>query len=285
MQKEKTLLQSDEEKQKEKNAIIIGFGLIFFVIIFTIARNTIFSSSTDQESDKKSFQSQFEDTFPYKTISSKELNKKIIGSNKKDGLTLLDVRSFDNYIQEHIVDAINIPLDEFPVGSKIDSHNLIIIIGTNSQDKDVKTAIEKLKQDNFENILVLAGGMDSWKQLIGATVTYGNPKSFVDQSKVSYLDPEQLNDALSQQVPVYIIDVRSTENFAKGHIAGAKNIPFEELEKRRLEITEKKIVVVGENELQEFQAGVQMYDMLLASPYIMRTAMPGWQNKGFALIK
>ena len=162
---------------------------------------------------------------------------------------------------------------------------LLIIIATNNQDKDLILAVEKLKKENFENFLVLAGGMDSWKQLIGATVNYGNPKSFIDQSKVSYLDPEQLSNALAQQIPVYILDVRSTEEFAKGHIAGAHNIPFEEIEKRRNEIKEKKMVIVGDNELQEFQAAVQLYDLLLASPYVMRTALPGWQSKGFPLVQ
>jgi rhodanese-related sulfurtransferase len=131
--------------------------------------------------------------------------------------------------------------------------------------------------------MVLAGGISAWKQLIGATVTYGNPKSFVDQSKVSYLNPEDLNNALTKKVPVFIVDVRSPEEFAKGHISGAKNVPFDDLEKKRAEISEKKIVFVGINELQEFQASVQLYDMLLVSPFVMRGAMPKWEENKFPL--
>lgn len=273
------------KEKKEDFIIITGFGLIILIIIFTLVRGTLFSASKNQELNSNSSENQFESSLPYKTISAKDLNKKIMGVSKKDGITLLDVRPFEDYIREHIVDALNIPIDEFPVDSKIDKHNQVILIAADSQDKNIAIALEKLEKEDFKNILVLAGGMNSWNQLIGATVTYGDPNSFVDQSKVSYLDPEQLNDALTQQVAVYIVDVRSSENFAKGHIPGAKNIPFDELEKRRSEITEKKIVVVGDNELQEFQAGVQMYDMLLASPYIMRKAMPGWQDKNFTLVQ
>jgi rhodanese-related sulfurtransferase len=125
--------------------------------------------------------------------------------------------------------------------------------------------------------------MEAWKQMIGSTVTYGDPNSFVDQSKVSYLDPEQLNDAQTKKVPVYIVDVRTTEEYAKGHIAGAINLPFEQLEPRRADVTERIIIVVGANELQEFQASVQLYDMLLISPFVMRGAMPAWASKGFPI--
>ncbi len=272
-------------KKNENLALIIGFSLIIFVIIFTIFRNSFSFTS------RKSTQ---ETTIPldnvlsvpsYTTISAPDLNKKIIGIGKKENITLLDIRSFDSYITSHIVDAINIAIDEFPVGSKIDNHNLIIIIGENSADADIVSAIDELKQEDFKNIVVLAGGMDSWNQLIGGSVTYGNPKSIIDQSKVSYLDPSSLNDALKQEVPVFIIDVRSNKEYVDGHINGAKNIPFEELEQKRNEITEKRVVVVGANELQEFQAAVQIHDMLLISPFVMRTAMPGWVAQNFPLVK
>jgi len=54
------------------------------------------------------------------------------------------------------------------------------------------------KKENFQNFLVLAGGMEVWKQNGGPTVTYGDPTSIIDQSKVSYVEPENLNDALKQ---------------------------------------------------------------------------------------
>ena len=274
-----------EKDKKEKMIIGLGFGLILFVIVFTLLRNSDFTKKDNSDSKQSNLNSQLSTSLPYETIGAKDLNKKILGIGTKEEFTLLDIRPFNEYIQEHIVDAINIPPDEFPAKEKININNLVVVIGNDSADKNISTALEKLKEEGCKNIVVLAGGMASWTQIIGATVTYGDPKSFVDQSKVSYLDPAELNDAITQKVPVYIIDVRSKEQFAEGYIAGAKNIPFEELEKRRGEITEKKVIVVGLNELQEFQASVQIYDMLLVSPYVMRTAMPGWKDKGFALVK
>jgi len=273
-------------EKNEKNVLIAGFVLITVVVVFTFYRNSsLFDSDKTASQQEGVLDDKKATTLPHTTISANDLNKKIIISGNNEKIALLDVRPFDSYITEHIVDAINIAIDEFPVGSKIDSDALIIVIGENNEDADIASAVEKLKQEKYKNILVLAGGMEMWKQFIDATVTYGNPKSFIDQAKVSYLDPQALNDALRETVPVFIVDVRTKDEFANGHIEGAKNIPFEELEKRRAEISEKRVVVVGANELQEFQAAVQMNDMLLISPFVMRTAMPGWQEKNFPLVK
>ena len=274
-----------KDEKKDNVILIAGFVLIVFVIVFTVLRNTIFSNSNKENNDKTT---QALDTIKapsYQTISALDLNKKILAPNKEEKFTMLDVRPFNSYISKHIVDSLNIAISEFPVGTKISPDNLIVVIGENSDDKDIETSVNKLKQENFKNIIVLAGGMDSWNQLIGTAVNYGDPKSFADQSKVSYLDPSSLNDALTQKVPVYIIDVRPSNEFSGGHITGAKNIPIDELEKRRREITESKVVVVGSSELQEFQAAVQMADMIIVSPFVMRTAMPGWVEKKFTLVR
>lgn len=272
--------------KKDHLALYIGFVLIMFVFLLTVFRAGTFNSKkNDSVKEDSSLEKKSEVLPKYKTISATDLQKKLLIASSKNSITLLDIRSFEAYSAEHIMDSIGIPLNEFPIQQKFDAKNQIVVIGQDKNDAGIETAVEALKKEKYENILVLAGGMDSWKQLLGPTVTYGNPKSFVDQSKVSYFDPEELKKAIETKQPLFIVDVRSNEEFNKGHIQGAINIPFDNLEKERGKITERRIVVVGANELQEFQASVQIYDMLLASPFVMRTAMPGWQSKGYELVK
>jgi rhodanese-related sulfurtransferase len=273
-----------EKEKKEQIAVIIGFFLILIVIIITLFRSKLFESQNDS-SQLNSQSNQEITSLGYKTINAKDLQKKILLADKNSNITLLDIRPFASYAQEHIVDAVNITPSEFPLDSKIDVHSFVVVVGENSSDGDIKTTVDELKKENFDNFLVLAGGMETWKQLGQTTVTYGDPTLFTDQAKVSYVDGEKLNEALKQKVAMFIIDVRSGEDYAKGHIPGAINIPADDIEKRRKEITEKRVVVVGINELQEFQSSVQMYDMLLASPFVLRGAMPGWEQKGFPITK
>ena len=284
MYKEKVSANEGKNEKKEQTAIIIGFFLILLVIIITLFRSNLFSG-TDKTSDQSEQDNQIESSLGYKTITVKDLQKKLLLAPKDSVISLIDVRPFDSYAKEHLIDSINITAEDFPISTKVDMQNLAIVIVENADDENIKKIVDELKKENFENFLVLAGGVRVWNQNGGATVTYGDPNSVVDQAKVSYVDPENLNDALKQNVPMFIVDVRSSDEYAKGHISGAKNIPDDDLEKRRSEITEKKVVVVGLNELQEFQASVKMHDMLLVSPFVLKGAMSQWEQKGFPVIK
>lgn len=272
-----------KNEKKEQMAITIGFFLIFLVILITLFRSDIFSKSDKLSSQDESIQA--ESSLGYKTINAKDLQKKLLLPPKDTVISLIDIRPFESYAKEHLIESINITTADFPIKDKIDVHNLVVIIGANADDTNIKKIVEELEKENFENFVVLAGGMEAWTQNAGLTVTYGDPTLFIDQAKVSYVDPEKLNEALKQNVPMFIVDVRSSDEFSKSHIAGAKNIPDDDLEKRRGEITEKKVVVVGTNELQEFQASVKMYDMLLVSPFVLRGSMTQWLEKGFPIEK
>lgn len=277
----------EEKKVKEKKeqiAIILGFFLILVVILITLFRSDLFAEKESSSQIENQVVKE-DDGLEYKTILAKDLHKKILLAGKDSQITLLDVRPFESYAKEHITDSISITPEEFPLGQKINAHNMIVVIGKNPEDGNIKKALVQLEKEKFQNYLVLAGGIDAWKQIVGVTVSYGDPNSFEDQMKVSYVEGKDLNESLKQNIPSFIVDVRTTEEYAKGHIPGAINIPAEELEKRRLEITERKVVVIGINELQEFQSSVQMYDMLLVSPFVLKGAMPEWEKNGFPVVK
>ncbi len=279
-------MDKETKNIKDKNeqlAIVIGFFLIVVVIVITIFRSDLFKEKDPFSEDISVVKK--ENGLEYKTITAKDLHKKILLAKENDLPVLLDVRPFESYATEHIADAVSITPEEFPLKDKIDPNKQVVVIVENAEDENIKKTIDQLEKENFENFVVLAGGMDAWRQTIGVSVTYGNPNSMEDQLKVSYVENKDLSNALKEGVPTFIIDVRTKEEYSKNHIPGAINIPFEEVEKRRKEITEKRVVVVGINELQEFQAAVRMYDMLLVSPFVLKGGMTKWEESGFQLTK
>ncbi|MEI7620976.1 MAG: rhodanese-like domain-containing protein [Candidatus Moraniibacteriota bacterium] len=272
--------------KKDSNALLIGLGLIVLVMLITFFRGILFAKNqADLATQQNENQAETASGEKYQTISPTELKKKLDTHNPPK-INLLDIRGLADFANQHIIDSVNVPLEEFPVGTRIDAKNLTILITADLTDGNIEKALKSLKEQHFDSIKVLAGGISAWEDLIGATINYGDPTSFVDQSKVSYVENDQLHEALKAKVPTFILDVRTPAQYADGHLQGAVNLPFEELEKRRNELRAyPKIVITGINELQEFQAGVQLYDMLMIQPFVLKEGIPGWKKKNFELVK
>ena len=272
------------KNKKDTNALLIGLGLIVLVMFITFFRTSILPSENPADKVKqKNSQTEIAGQ-KYQTISTAQLQKKLALGTETN---LLDVRDFKDYITEHIVDSVNVAPNELPVGSKINPKNPVILITTDATDQESITSVLKsLENEHVTNVQILAGGFDEWKKMGGATVNFGNPNSFTDQSKVSYVENTKLNEAIKSSVPTFILDVRPQSEYANGHLKGAVNIPLDELEKRRNELRAfPRIVISGASELQEFEAAVQLYDMMLVQPFVLKEGILGWQKKGFELVK
>lgn len=265
-------------------ALATGFALILLVAVITVFRSGSLSfDKKNSDSGASSAKDSRDLSKNYSSVSTSDLQKKI---GSQSSIVLLDARSFEDYAKEHIMGSINMTSDDFPIADKIDASKPIVIIGASGTDGSIDTIAQELKKENLNNFSVLSGGMDAWDRLVGLTVTYGDPTSFVDQSKVSYVEADSLKAALDAKAPMFILDVRTTDEFSQGHIPGAINIPFEDLEKRHSEVPAfERIVVSGVNELQEFQAAVQLYDMNAVSPFVLKGAISQWQQKNYPLDK
>jgi len=63
-----------------------------------------------------------------------------------------------------------------------------------------------------------------------------------DLYKIKEEQLKTLVDSNSQDI--YILDIRSAEDYAKGHIKGAHNIPFKEVGKDLANLPKDKIIIV-----------------------------------------
>jgi rhodanese-related sulfurtransferase len=272
-------------KNNERIAIYIGIGLIALVFIITFFRSPFYHKLTSEETDKSTSTVQTEDAPKFSTITSNELQQKIWNNTS---LTLLDIRDFRSYIKQHIPDAINMPTDELFDASKINRDSLVVLISNTGNDENVEKSIETLKQSGIDKFVVLAGGMNAWNESTGNTVTFGDPTTFSDQSKVLYIEPEQAKKLLAEENNnrVFILDASDASIYANGHIPGAVNIPLLEIEKRRNEIPSyKDIYVTGATEVQAFQAAVQINDIYFKMASIIKGAMPKWKQLNYDIAK
>jgi phage shock protein E len=274
-------MMSPENKNKEKKALIIGFTLILIVVLFTFLK-PLFRKNQPSDSGINS-QKEIQE---YPQISFSDLQTKI---RNKENLEIIDIRTSDFYGAEHIIDSINIPSEELR-GSNItvDPNKLIVVLseGSDSDKYSEYQSIQLIKSKGFRNVEALSGGMLSWKNNYGQTISWGNPNSFVDQSKTTFISPEDLKKYIDAGNLIYILDVRSPSSFSDGHLANAINIPLNELEKRKNEISlAKNIVVYGDSDLQSFQAGVRLHDLNFLSVQVLQGGFPLWKEKKLETFK
>jgi rhodanese-related sulfurtransferase len=59
----------------------------------------------------------------------------------------------------------------------------------------------------------------------------------------AYISPAELRRQMASDTPPAVIDVRSAEEYAAGHIPGARHIPGDEVEHRLAEIPRDRPVV------------------------------------------
>lgn len=267
------------ENKRDLVAIAIGIALVLAVGTLTVLRN--FKESEQKKVVQQEQQTDTtRNTFP--TISAKDLLNKI--SQKKNTI-IIDLRDAESFAYSHILDSYNMQGGSLFVPAEKTKEAPVVIIPSDTQGSETANAISFFNQNGFSDVTVLSGGFSNWENASGPTIGYGDPNSIADQAKVSYISTEDAKKEIGSERTVFL-DIRDKQSFAENHIEKSLNIPFENLEKRRLEIPQnKKLIICGINELQEFQAAVKINDMFMLSPYVLKGSLTKWKEQGFPMVK
>lgn len=259
--------------------MIVGFGLIILIAIFTIFK-PFSNTANDPQVDSSGATSTSSDV---KQIGSAELLKKI---QANEFLKIIDTRTNVEFQKEHILDSQNIPADNFAANfESLDKNKAYVIIDDGDENIGANLSAN-LTQRNFKNTAYLTGGFLGWKSALNPTISAGNPNSFADQSKVSYIDSDRLKEIMPTEKNLYIIDVRKSDSFAQGHLKDANNIFIDDLEKRRQEIPiGKKIILYDSDGLWAFQSAVRLFDMNILNVYALSDGFNTWTQRGFEVVK
>jgi rhodanese-related sulfurtransferase len=183
----------------------------------------------------------------YGTVKSDKLNEELV-----DGaLFILDVREAAEIEEGGFIEgSINIPVREVLANlDKLPAQDQPIIVTCASGHRG-GFVFAALKMLGYTDVRNLAGGVNAWKKAEFPVVTGSMPEApaaiskpvIADQAKFDALNgflaglPEGFfavkNDKLSEELvdaaPV-MIDIRSADEFAEGHIEGAVNVSMQEL--------------------------------------------------------
>ena len=174
---------------------------------------------------------------------------------EKNSAFIVDARPYSKFLQETIPGAISIPdtslvklLGRFPINK---SEKIVIFCGGYNCEKSHIIA-NKLISLDYEDVMVFAGGLPSWKErgLNTTAASYAEKDDEVAIVKDSFsknglkrgsdegsVDGEWLKkQILENKVPSYIqiVDVTTPAEFKNGHLKGAINIEASRLTAKEL---------------------------------------------------
>jgi rhodanese-related sulfurtransferase len=258
--------------KKDNLVVLAGIALIILVGFVTFSRPYWKKENTKSTQSEGGSLSQ---EFP--RISAKDLQNKL---KNKENITVIDIRTADDFNLEHIIDSSNIPSDVLKNGKlNLDSEKNIAILGNTIEEADAAAVL--ISEKGFGNIFVLAGGLSAWKNNDGGTINWGDPTSFANQAKIIYITTEEAKKSIDDDKNYLFLDVRNSSDFSP-HIPGALNIPLDNLEKKRDELTSSRFIVVyGNAEMEGFMAGVRLYDLGFSSVSVLRGGFSNWKEKRY----
>jgi rhodanese-related sulfurtransferase len=141
-------------------------------------------------------------------------------------VVVVDARNPEEYQEVHIKGAINVPQKKFEEYAHLlpeDRSARIIFYCNGVKCGKSKKAVKEARKMGYSQLIVYAEGMPVWEEK-GMPI-YAGPE-YEKRIETKKLSPQQLHALLESKADTFtVVDVRDPEEYRKGHIPGAVNIP------------------------------------------------------------
>jgi rhodanese-related sulfurtransferase len=274
---------TDTKLKVKKNDSVFALGIGFILIVLTIFVFIIRSAPSKESSGVDSGK----DTKEIKKgmpISSADLLRRI---SSKEKITIIDVRSNEIFLMEHILDAKNITASNFENYFKNADKKTTYVIIDSSGNESSQLSYKFSKDFGIPNVYYLENGFDFWKSQLNPTIKEGDPTSLSDQSKVKYIKSDELKKFVDEEnMQIKILDIRKQQTFSEGHIKNSVNVSSDQLEEKRSELPRgKNLIVVDTDGIGAFKAAVKLFDMGFFNILVLSDGLNAWKQKGFEFVK
>ncbi len=202
---------------------------------------------------------------------------------KNEDIRFIDIRSSMSFESSHLIDSDWLTASEL-MNYSAPTGQLVIVIWGEENPNDQLREIHNRFSAKKMTFGFLEGGIRNWISRGGTVITKSDPRSYIDQTKVITVTPEQVPELRQSLVKSTVLDVRSDQEYAAGHIPGALNIPLVRIEKERGSIPAiGSLFVYGASEADTFQAGTQLFDMGFFGLRVITGGFESWQSKGLPI--
>ena len=183
----------------------------------------------------------------YTVLSARALHEAWIGQGMP--FVLLDLRSTQAAARGFIKGAVSFPAGragKLIGGLPAKEQKPPVILYDAKGGKDAERVARLLLKAGYDDVKILLGGFDAWKEANLATATgrLSGRAGYLPKPRPGEIDLEQFRkDAAKLPDGVIIIDVRNRDEVKTGMLKSARNIPTEEIKGRMAEIPKDKTIV------------------------------------------
>lgn len=188
----------------------------------------------------------------------------------RDGAVLLDVRTSDAYLAEHIPGSVHVALSGAQFGTRVgfvlpSSARIIVVADSGAQ---AQQAADSLRVVAFDHLL-------------GATTVQAWNSSGGETESTTRVSPAELQQRLAQGENIQVLDVREPNEWETGHIAGASFIPYRELPQRLDEVPQGAPLAVVCGSSSRSPVAISLLESAGRTPLInVDEGMAGWNRAG-----
>ena len=218
-------------------------------------------------------------------------------------MTLVDVRTVDEFAEGFIPGAINIPYNELTANLDLLpdlNANIVVYCGSGHRSAFVMMALNLL---GYTNVRSMLSGFAAWTASAYPSttdVTVVEPataptfdadvftvvEAFLASIPQGYwvVRPADLNIELAENPDVLLVDVRTEGEYANGYIAGAVHIPLADFMTRVGEIPADMPIVLYDNPTHRSSMALVALKMLgYENVRVLGGGTGGWEKAGFTL--
>ncbi len=270
-----------------KDGTVIFFGLL---LIVGIGVWFFFRSGRNGNDEKMATSAPEQEVLTdFQKISSDDLKNIVLQRSNTEEAFILDTRPTSLWSSEHIIGSKSLTYEDAnqslqPTDDEKKKQWIIIAPDTLSAGSFV--ALLQKRGVSNKNIRVFDGTYETWKENTGLVVQTADPSSPLDVTKVTLASPENAKANIDGDKQWFILDVRSADLFAGGHIVGAINIPFSEIEGKRATIpSTMNILVYGGDDRESFAGGVLLFDLGFFDVITLSAGFDEWKAKNLPISK
>lgn len=147
---------------------------------------------------------------------------------------------------------------------------------------DMKKSLRKTTLLSVSIVLFFHAGIG----MLGLAKLHAEEGIAKTQTEVKNISPKQAKELIEKEKDVFILDVRTKEEYDDAHIKGANLIPIQELEQNINKIPkDKKVVVHCAKGKRSAKACEMLKDKGLKELYNVEGGMNQWKSEGFPVDK